>query len=193
MFYILTIYSYYNYCIPFLRFLQPIVMVKHVPEGARTEAYTKVHTTFQSTSSCNIQSVNDLADCSLYARSKQRGRTKHKRSWVVEMNQARELYLRSYFKVDVLDHLIKNTKLFYRSWKYWHAAMLHAKAMAIVTSFDMYKECAEGHLDLNGSWEMTGCWDFGSSVRNCPSRCWNMILSYVNIQGMSTCGLVQYQ
>lgn len=33
------------------------------------------------------------------------------------------------------------------SWKYWHAAMLHGKALAIVVAYDVYKECCEGTLD----------------------------------------------
>ena len=32
----------------------------------------------------------------------------------------------------------------YRSWKYWHAAMIHAKAMAVVVAYDVYKELTEG-------------------------------------------------
>jgi hypothetical protein len=35
----------------------------------------------------------------------------------------------------------------YRSWKYWHSAMLHTKAMTIVTDYDMYIECAAGKLN----------------------------------------------
>jgi len=41
--------------------------------------------------------------------------------------------------------------MYYRSWKYWHAPMIHAKALAVVTACDMYLECAEGNL--NEEWK----------------------------------------
>jgi len=34
----------------------------------------------------------------------------------------------------------------YRTWKYWHAGMYHAKAMAVVIAFDIYKECCTGSV-----------------------------------------------
>lgn len=69
------------------------------------------------------------------------------------MNEARELYLKSYGAIDKLDHLVKNCKLHYRSWKYWHSAMLHGKAIAIVTAYDIYRECCAGTLDAE--WKRT--------------------------------------
>jgi hypothetical protein len=39
-----------------------------------------------------------------------------------------------------------------RSWKYWHAAMNHGKAMALAVAYDVYKECAEGNL--NPAWKV---------------------------------------
>ena len=61
--------------------------------------------------------------------------------------------MQTYGKVDTMDHMMKNTRMFYRSWKYWHAAMLHAKRMAIVIAYDIYRECTEGNL--NQQWKMT--------------------------------------
>jgi len=46
-----------------------------------------------------------------------------------------------------MDHLIKNTNLAYRSWKYWHGLMLYAKGMVIVVAYDMYLEVCEGKMD----------------------------------------------
>jgi hypothetical protein len=65
------------------------------------------------------------------------------------MNDARELYLATYGVFDTMDHIIKNCDMKYYSWKYWHAAMLLAKTMAIVVAYDMYKEAAEGTLNLD--------------------------------------------
>jgi hypothetical protein len=42
---------------------------------------------------------------------------------------------------------LEQLQLHYRSWKYWHAAMLHAKSIVNVVAYDMYLECAEGLLD----------------------------------------------
>ena len=48
--------------------------------------------------------------------------------------------------------MIKNPRLFYRSWKYWHSPMLHGKALAVVVAYDMYLEVAEGNL--RGEWKL---------------------------------------
>ena len=63
------------------------------------------------------------------------------------MNHARHTYLSTYNGVDVLDHMIKNANIGHVSWKYWHAPMNHALAMAIVVAYDMYLEVCEGSLD----------------------------------------------
>jgi hypothetical protein len=136
------------------RFLQPIVATKHQGEIRLTV------TSFQSTSSCNITSVNGISACSLYAHTKERGQSKlnMKRKWAIEMNEARELYLRTYGAVDRIDHLIKNCKMTYRSWKYWHSAMIHGKRLAVTVAYDMYLECAEGMLEQD--WKVRRPVDF---------------------------------
>jgi hypothetical protein len=130
------------------KFLMPIVATKNIDNGVLQL------TSFQSTSCCNFLSVNAYNQCGLYAHAKERGSLKHgtKRSWAIEMNDARELYLATYGAIDTMDHLIKNCDMKYRSWKYWHAAMLLAKTMAIVVAYDMYKEAAKG--TLNPDWKV---------------------------------------
>ena len=125
------------------RFLQPVVAIKE----DKDELYRRVHCSFQSTSSCNISTVNALNECKLYTEARQRGSNISKRVWGIEMNEARRTYLSNYFRVDVMDHMIKNANVTYRSWKYWHGAMLHAKGMAIVVAYDMYLEVCEGKLN----------------------------------------------
>jgi len=122
------------------RFEQPIVAKRTIGQSVIT------HTSFQSTSGCNFTSVNGLNECSLYAKTKERGRQKHKQQWGIEMNDARELYLNSYGVIDKLDHLIQNCNMRYRSWKHWHSAMCHAKAMTVTVAYDFYLECATGNL-----------------------------------------------
>ena len=126
--------------------MNPIVAVKN------TERYTRAHISFQSTSSCNISTVNALNSCTLYLRAKEKGQ-EQKRKWVIEMNDARHLYLQTYGVVDNVDKMIKFSRMKLCSWKYWHAAMLHAKAMGLVVAYDMYLECAEGKI--NPRWKVS--------------------------------------
>ncbi len=62
------------------------------------------------------------------------------------MNHARRLYLSIYNGIDVLDHLLKIARLFYRTWKYWHAPKNHASAIAVSIAYDIYLEVTEGNL-----------------------------------------------
>ena len=94
------------------RFEQPITSVKVTPEDDDSKAYEKVHISFQSTSSCNIQCVNSLNENALFTVQKSRGQGERKRTWVIEMNAARQLYLGTYGRVDTIDFLIKKCHLF---------------------------------------------------------------------------------
>jgi len=129
------------------RYLTPIVAVKQVPAADDALGYDDIITSFQSTSSCNISAVNSINSCELYCLTKHRGRNEHHRAWGVEMNQARQLYLRTYNRVDVIDHYVKHLKMCLISWKYWFPPMLLWKGIAIVQAYDIYTECCEGNLD----------------------------------------------
>ena len=76
------------------------------------------------------------------------------------MNAGRALYLGTYSRTDRIDHLIKNCRLKYRSWKYWHSPMIHAMGLAIVIAYDMYLELSEGNLA--SKWKTLPCdfWTF---------------------------------
>ena len=143
------------------RFLNPVVAVKKV--AAKTEkvtnddseeeekelskAFERVHVSFQSTSSCNFSTINALNSCKTTAMIRSRGKGDNKRYWGIEMNEARNLYLGSYSRIDSIDHMIKNCNMKYRTWKYWHSPMLHAMAFAVLTAYDVYLEVAKGNLD----------------------------------------------
>ena len=99
------------------RFAEPIVAVKNDPNGK----WQRYHVSFQSTSSCNISTVNAHNEVFNYVELRGRGRGSNKKKWVIEMNHARRLYLSTYNGINVLDHLLKNARLFYRTWKHWHA------------------------------------------------------------------------
>ena len=74
------------------------------------------------------------------------------------MNAGRELYLGTNSRIDSIDHLIKNCRLKYRSWKYWHSPMLHVTSLAIVVAYDIYLEVCEGKLDQD--WKVNYPVDF---------------------------------
>ena len=63
------------------------------------------------------------------------------------MNDGRRVYLSLYWTIDVADHLLKNAKIYFRTWKYWHAPMNHAFALCIVIVYGIYQECCEGMIE----------------------------------------------
>jgi hypothetical protein len=131
------------------RFNNPITVVKHIsvtPPTGPTIKYSKVHVTFQSTSSCNITTVNALNQNALFAVQKERGSGKNKRKWVIEMNDARQLYLATYGRIDTIDNMVKKCQMYYCCWKYWHSAKNHGLSLAVVVAYGMYKECASETL-----------------------------------------------
>ena len=102
---------------------------------------------FQSTGATNICGVNNLPSADLYVTVKARGKGPARRVWGIEQNEARATYLGHYYGVDNVDHMIKNAKIRYITWKYWHAPVLHALSIAVIAAYDMYVECCEGGLD----------------------------------------------
>jgi len=126
------------------RFAQPIVAVKNDPNGR----YQRIHVSFQSTLSCNISTVNALNEVFHFVKVRERGRGEQKRYWVIKMNHSQRVYLTTYNGIDVLDHLLKNARLFYCTWKYWHASKNHALAIAITVAYDIYLEVCEGVIEV---------------------------------------------
>ena len=134
------------------RFKNPIVAVKEVAATATKKAFTKTIVSFQSTGATNIAGVNNLLSARLYSSTKSRGQGQNKRLWGIEQNEARDLYLSTYWGVDNTDHMIKNCGIRHITWKYWHAPYQHAKAMGVIAAYDMYNECCDGLLDP--SWKV---------------------------------------
>ncbi len=112
-----------------------------------TQAYTKVITSFQSTGTTNFTSVNSLPSCHLFVSKKEQGQGNDKWVWAIEYNEARQLYLSTYWAVDAADKMIKFCGIFYYCWKYWHSPMRHCIAIVCVAIYDMYNEICNGDLD----------------------------------------------
>ena len=62
---------------------------------------------FQSTSPCNISTVNALNNCNTSAIIRERGKFYNRRYWVIDMNEMRQLYLGTYSCINSIDRLIK--------------------------------------------------------------------------------------
>jgi hypothetical protein len=129
----------------------PFVAIKQEPGDADglTKACTRTLVSFQSTGATNICGVNNLPSVSLYVAKRVRGKGPSQRIWGIKQNEARETYLRHYYGIDNVDHMIKNTSNRYITWKYWHAPYLHAKSMGIIAAYDMCKECCDELLDAS--------------------------------------------
>jgi len=63
------------------------------------------------------------------------------------MNEARELYLKTYGSIDKIDQMLKDWKIDYICYKWWHAPRRHGHALALCQSWQMYLECASGTVD----------------------------------------------
>ena len=150
-----------NQCAKMARFAQPIVAAKNDPNGR----CQRVHVSFQSTSSCNISTVNALNEMFHFVELRERGRGVQKRHWVIEMNHSRRIHLTTYNGVDVLDHLLQNARLFYRTWKYWHAPKNHALSIAIAVAHDIYLEVCEGNIEAEWRVEKpVSRWEFQNKL-----------------------------
>lgn len=111
------------------------------------KGFTRTHVSFQSTGATNIAGVNNLPSLSFYVSVKGRSRGATRRLWGIEQNEARQLYLGTYYGVDNVDHMIKIAKIRYICWKYWHAPVNHCFSIAVIAAYDMYNECCDGDLD----------------------------------------------
>ena len=130
------------------RYKQPIIAVKKViPTDLGKKSYNLCHVSFQSTGSTNISTVNSLSKVGLYVRQREKGRGASKRIWAIEMNEARETYLKTYSAVDKIDQMLKDWYLHYCTWRWWHAPTRHGKAIAKSMAYSIYLQCAEGKVD----------------------------------------------
>ena len=81
--------------------------VKHIIR----KAFQHVHVSFQSTSSCNISTINALNSRKTSDISRERGQFYNRRYWGIDMNEAHQLYLGTYSRIDSIDNLIKKSRM----------------------------------------------------------------------------------
>jgi hypothetical protein len=68
--------------------------------------YVLCHVSFQSTGGTNISMVNALSLVDLCLRDCSKGRGQQKMTWGIEMNEAKETYLKNYSAVDKIDQML---------------------------------------------------------------------------------------
>jgi hypothetical protein len=136
----------------FARHTQPVVAIKNVPANGTKPPYQIQLLSMQSTGPTNFQGVNACDQLSCLPRFKERGVGINKRRWVIESNQMRILYLKSYCKLDSVDHMVKNCQMGFVTPKYWLAAAVHFFSFIVVTAFSIYEECCDG--ELNADWKL---------------------------------------
>ena len=120
------------------------------------------HVSMQSTSSANFSSVNSLNHVSFFTVEKKRGKEDQTRRWKIEMNEARQLYLKTYGKIDQANRRMSDFNIGIKTMKYWHSAMDYAFQLALVQSYDFYVEAARGEIDDEWELDPKKIWDFCS-------------------------------
>jgi hypothetical protein len=134
------------------QFKQPIIAVKHVKHQdsdtvTNKKDYILCHVSLQSTGGTNISTVNALllVDLDVHECNKDRG--PQKRTWGMEINEARETYLKNYSVVDKIDQMLLGWDLTYRSWRWWHVSTRHAKAIAMSMAYSLCLQISKGTVD----------------------------------------------
>ncbi len=149
--------------------------------------YILCHVSFQSTGGTNISTVNAFLLVDLYVCDHSKGRGQQKWTWGIEMDEAREMYLKTYSAVDKIDWMLLGWHFTYRSWRWWHAPTRHAKAIAMSMAYSLYLQCAEGTVDPE--WKVTPVSDQGFG-RRCLFRWYSTNVQTYTIQGMKRCARI---
>jgi hypothetical protein len=140
------------------RFEQPIIAVKHVNHQDSDTVTEKkdhdfFHVSFQSTGETIISLVNALLLVDLYVHKRNKSSGPQKRTWGIEMNEAREIFLKNCSAVDKIDQMLLGWDSTYRSWRWQHASTRHAKAIAMSMAYSLYLQCYKGTVDPE--WKVT--------------------------------------
>ena len=130
------------------RLCNAITIIRDTVTGTGTERQT-VHVSMQSTGTANFAWVCSGTEDGVvrnYTRTKTRGKKK-KYTWEIEMNTARDTYLKTYNGIDVADHYIKECRTFLGTQRYWVCAAKHAMDLTVACAYSMYNEVIEELVD----------------------------------------------
>ena len=67
-----------------------------------------------------------------------RGNLDNRRYWVIDTNEACQLYIGTYSRIESIDRLIKTFRMKYMCWNYWHSPILRSMSIAVVVAYYMY-------------------------------------------------------
>eukprot|EP00957_Ditylum_brightwellii_P118351 9026364-Ditylum_brightwellii.AAC.1 len=163
-------------------------MVQNVENPESNKKCQKVHISFQSTSSWNIQTVNMLSCVTKFVDTREQGIGKNKRKWVITMNDARQLYLNTYYVIDRINHYIKNCHMRYCCCKYWHSPKICGKALAVVIAYDIYLDVAKG--DVVSVCKLKKCMTFWEIRERLSEQMWGyrpLNKLYMGDENMQVC------
>ena len=106
----------------------------------------RAHISMQSTGETNFCAVRSLSADGVVRNWRQerfRGRGEHKRSWHIEMNTPRKLYLHSYNWVDVLDRMLQEAGIETATRRYHVVGGMRGFAIGVICAFSHYEEVYE--------------------------------------------------
>ena len=96
------------------------------------------------------------------------------------MNEVRQLYLKTYRRIDQANRRMSNFGVGIKTMKYWHSAMDYAFQLTLVQSYDFYVEAAKG--DSKPEWAIDSkklLISVNSSTR-CQIKCLNIVQDTVH-------------
>ena len=83
------------------------------------------------------------------------------------MNEVCPLYIYNYSFIYSINHIIKDSRIKYRCWKYWHSPIIHAMYIYAVVACEIYIKVKEGEIDQ--TWKddnIFGLWIFCDLLSN---------------------------
>lgn len=113
----------------------PAVAIKH-HAGSTLQCVS-----FQSTSSCDIVSINTFNGVSLFTQTKSRGQKDNKQQWGIEMSEARHLHLNTHGKMDSIDHFLDNCDMF-------HKCVINEMVQCNFNVFSLHCFAGPGNIDI---------------------------------------------
>ena len=108
------------------------------------------------------------------------GKFDNRRYWEIDINKARQIYFGTYSHINSIDNLIKNFRIKYRCWKYWHSPITHIMSLSVVAAYEIYLDMEE--VDLYQTWKDNNIVEFWKFHNIFPIRCSSTIQPTTNMQ-----------
>ena len=96
------------------------------------------------------------------------------------MNEVCPLYIYNYSFIYSINHIIKDSRIKYRCWKYWHSPITHIMSLSVVAAYEIYLDMEE--VDLYQTWKDNNIVEFWKFHNIFPIRCSSTIQPTTNMQ-----------